>query len=506
MEDALIVKKVKNRSLPPTETEFKSGRVLENSLDTVRYYKENDLNLITLYRNIKSNKLFAIILCAYQMHPSATELTIETKELARLLGMSRNNYYQLKKVAESLMFCEKRVPSEIDGGFDFQSMFYSIKTKKRGEISFTIQPEIKALFLKKRPEIGYMSYYLRNFEYLSQTYSLRIYEVLKQFQRHDTENGWLTIRYERLILVLMITKKSYLAKIKGKHALRDFEKYVLKSAQKEINQHTDISFTYERIDSPTGQCELCSYKFKIRPNKKNVVKINSVTPSLEDAAVLEHCPLEDRVNKLTSLFSELSDISKKSLSKIDVPDAQFYRNIELVSELIKSGRKSPSNIGGYLNSAIKEDHAKVSKPTSTHKTSKEKIKKITKTQEQETVKQVKEIAPQAEQVESNTELLKYIKSEFDSYINKRVVIFCRANPEEAFKLMSESNLATIKFPKFDDIEKAIDYFTGNSSAPVCRIFRAKIAKSDKTIHDLKSYSRIELMIDIEEVNGEYIIA
>lgn len=484
-----------------------------SDLTSVRYKKDNDLNLITLYKKCLENKLFAIVLCAYQQHPDATEINIKYRSLSELLGLSHSNYHALKNTCKGIMVCEKRVPRQgKEYGFHFASMFKDILTDVRGEVTFIIQPEVKSIFLKNNPNAGFMSYYLQNLERLKNTFSLRLFEILKMFQKSDTDDGWYNVTYDRLIDLLMITKKSYLISEKNtlsenNRILKDFDRYVLKRAENEVNEHTDIKFTFIRTGSPDGHL---LYRFKIKPNTRNIIKPitkeplfvedkKSKKPSLPSKEQLSaDKTLTERKEKIKELLPNLNANSVKSIASLKVHDSIFYVNLEQVSEKIQAGSVKPANIGGYINSAISNNHAQA-------KVGNQKVSDAQKDNKDNKDNNLDVNYNESEQ--SNDDLIKYIKSQYEEYINNAAYDFILNEYETALEIMKESRFGNIKFPSFASKEEASEYFSVNvkKSAPSCMIFKGKMIKQSSSIHSLESFSLKELLIEIKYIDGNLVI-
>ncbi len=97
---------------------------------------------------------------------------------------------------------------------------------------------------------------------LKSTYSIRIYELLKQYE-HIRER---TISLESL--------RYYLDAIDVYPNYANFKQRVLKHSQKELNQKTDISFEFEEIKSGRKvqriKFIMCSQKGKVK--NRNISK------------------------------------------------------------------------------------------------------------------------------------------------------------------------------------------------------------------------------------------
>jgi plasmid replication initiation protein len=103
-----------------------------------------------------------------------------------------------------------------------------------GYVDVSFDPKLKPFFLHLKDK--FTTYKLENVMRLRSIYSIRIYELLKQYQGV----GKRSITVESLRKMLGIEPKEY-------DRYNDFKRYVLQVAHKEINEKTDISFDYREI-------------------------------------------------------------------------------------------------------------------------------------------------------------------------------------------------------------------------------------------------------------------
>jgi plasmid replication initiation protein len=121
-----------------------------------------------------------------------------------------------------------------------QSAKYKVGT---GYVDVSFDPKLKPFFLGLKER--FTSYKLNNVIRLKSVYSIRIYELLKQYQ----SIGKRTITIEALREMLGIEPKEY-------HLYGDFKRYVLQVAHHEINEKTDILVEYREIKDVRRVAEL----------------------------------------------------------------------------------------------------------------------------------------------------------------------------------------------------------------------------------------------------------
>lgn len=97
-----------------------------------------------------------------------------------------------------------------------------------------LHPELKPYILDIKQR--YTKYFFKSITGLNSIYSMRLYELLKQYEFRNSRS----FNLEDLRFLLNITE--------GKYAkYTDFKKRVLLSSQKELQEKTDITFDFEEI-------------------------------------------------------------------------------------------------------------------------------------------------------------------------------------------------------------------------------------------------------------------
>jgi plasmid replication initiation protein len=157
------------------------------------------------------------------------EYEIKVSELEKKL-QSEQNETRLKQFAKKLMSKPLEVPTE--DGWIIANWFSDIEYI-RGQAKFKVRfsEKLKPYLLQLKER--FVSYNLKYILPLTSTYSVRIYQLLKEYEKF-------TKRYfevEELMDILQVPK-SY-------RNYTNFNAKVLKVAEKELQEHTDIYFTLE---------------------------------------------------------------------------------------------------------------------------------------------------------------------------------------------------------------------------------------------------------------------
>ncbi|MFE4036281.1 replication initiation protein [Priestia sp. YIM B13489] len=217
----------------------------------------------------------------------------------------------------------------------------SIYEENEGYITLQFHPSLKYLFLELKEK--FTSYQLENVVRLNSVYSIRIYELLKQYERLRKRE--LTLEELRHFLAIEPTKYKQYGHFKSK---------VLAVAQKEINNKTDIHFEF--VEVKTGR-KVTSIEFII-----------TSSPALNDSSSIQEKKLElnQSLSKLedntNSLEDDLAGLGVKP-EKIEWLLSEFTkehleRNIRYTQDRLIIGDVTHPH--SYVVKAIQKDYAKLS--------------------------------------------------------------------------------------------------------------------------------------------------
>ncbi|SFH52464.1 Initiator Replication protein [Priestia megaterium] len=226
----------------------------------------------------------------------------------------------------------------------------SIYEENEGYITLQFHPSLKYLFLELKEK--FTSYQLENVVRLNSVYSIRIYELLKQYERLRKRE--LTLEELRHFLAIEPTKYKQYGHFKNK---------VLTVAQKEINNKTDIHFEF--VEIKTGR-KVTSIEFIINGSSA----LNAGSPSEEKKPKVEKSSLDLVTNeKDNSLEPDLVKLGVKS-EKIEwilseFTKEQVERNIKYTQERLIIG--DIAHPQSYVIKAIQKDYAKLSQESKINK-------------------------------------------------------------------------------------------------------------------------------------------
>jgi plasmid replication initiation protein len=191
-------------------------------------------------------------------------------EFQRIMEIGRLNIDSLKNVTNSLLCKVVNVPTERGGWHGFQ-LFKECKVDhdNEGIWYMEIDAHDRALPLMFEFKQKYFNYQLWNALRLTSANQVRMYELLKQYEKI----GERVVPLNELRLMLGIDENEYLR-------WANFKVRVLDACQKALASNTDITFTYEPIRKGVGKGvgrKITHIKFTIRKNKGHIDQL-----SLED--------------------------------------------------------------------------------------------------------------------------------------------------------------------------------------------------------------------------------
>ena len=254
-------------------------------------------------------------------------------------------YVRMEEIVQRLMKRIVRVRHD-NGDLDqFPFLARASHKNKKGIIELKFAPDLKPhlIDLKER----FTSFYDYNVLSLKSTHSMRIYELLKQYEKI----GYRVEKVDRIKQMLGIENKY--------RSYNYFKKRVIEQAQKDLAKHCDISFLFTEIKE--GR-KVNSIKFVIKRQKK-IEFFNSRHWNPDE----EHQALAEQMISM--------GISEKDAASFvrEYSKAELEEKIKYVREKLKEGKVR--NLGAYLKSLIVEEVEVVS-PTEKELEEKEIERKI----------------------------------------------------------------------------------------------------------------------------------
>lgn len=247
-------------------------------------------------------------------------------DFQRIMGFGRLNIAQLKASTDSLLCKIVHLPTERGGYTSFQ-LFNECTVDKDddGEWYVEINAHDKALPLMFEFKNRYFTYELWNALRLRSPNQVRMYEILKQYEKIGSRE--VTVQELRELLGIGANEYS------GRTGWSDFKKKVLDSCQQALKETTDICYTYERGKAGKGGKWL-TVVFWIR---KNEDYIDQLTLSEFISMQPEPEPFSAPDDQAQQLEGQLTfDIQPEHISEADAADVTAKYSSEQLADLAEA--------------------------------------------------------------------------------------------------------------------------------------------------------------------------
>ena len=333
-----------------------------------------------------------------------TTYHLNIREFQRDCNLSGNSLHEyMVKVLKRLMSKVIEVRDENNNVELFPLITYSKHRSQEGTIALTFVPQMQPhlLDLKER----FTSFYDANVLALNSQYSMRIYEMLKQYETIGKRK--ITVDDMRHMLMLENKYESY----------NLFKRKVIEKARKDLDKHCDIGFTYQEFK--TGR-KITSIEFYIhkRRVKEDTPKIDEQTGTLE-LELLDMGITQAQVNKY--LYDEKKD-EKKLRELIDETKRRYEMG-------------KVKNPAAYLVRLIETD-ASV-KPKFVQE---EEQKKATKTKTEKPVSKAQDEKRQSQLIDK---LLAAFKDVRKQYIKEQIAEFNEKDWDDFGRMIADSKYASL---------------------------------------------------------------
>ena len=270
------------------------------------------------------------------------------------LDKDRASYDLLRDGANTLLQKEVSIFHESEDGLNETRthLIVSATTQVNGSntnyIEVNFHPKMKPHLLELKNR--FTVYDVKNILNLPSSYSVRIYELLKQYEKI----GYRKFEFEDLKEIIG-AKEVYRNK-KGKQETKDnyplygsFNQKILKKAQKHLLLHTDLCFEFEPIKMGRKVHEI---RFIIMRNPRYDARSSDQVLEL-GTEPLNH--EEDAV--VARLFVQIdAHVDEPTVRRWvkQYPEDQIQYGISYTLNQLKAGKKI-DNIGGYLNTMVATD-------------------------------------------------------------------------------------------------------------------------------------------------------
>jgi len=314
----------------------KEGVLLENIKEKHLVVKSNKLIEASYKLSLQEARIILLLTSMIQRDDEDFNLVrIRVKDFIEFIGVKdKDAYKRIQNITDSLgdkSLIIRGINDETkeQTRLKLQWLASAEYFKGSGYVELEFSQKLKPFLLQLKNR--FTKYQLEHALKLKKSYSIRIYELLKQWEKIKTRS--LEVDELRQILGIEKGKYKYYANLKER---------VLKPAQKEISKKTDISFEFTEIKKGRKVIVL---RFEIKP--KNINQPESPSP-----------PRVEKI-KNTNLYQRLIDyfcINAKDAIKVlnEHQESQILENLAYVEHQRKKGKIQ--NLGAYTLIAIKNNY------------------------------------------------------------------------------------------------------------------------------------------------------
>lgn len=185
--------------------------------------------------SLNQMKIMNLAISELTEHTTTDEvLSFQAVDLLKAIGLGENNHTELRKATLD-MIRGIEIP-KADGGFSQVPVFQEIEYHAGGTVDIRFHEKVLPLLVQAKTE--YTKYYFQNIQRLKSGYSVKIYELCKQYQ--NTKQGYRDLTIDELKIYLDIPLKKY-------PRFSNFKQKILNVAVPEITEKTDIKIDAEPI-------------------------------------------------------------------------------------------------------------------------------------------------------------------------------------------------------------------------------------------------------------------
>ena len=342
--------------------------------------KRNVLNEIRANSmTLQELRFFSIYLSKINARDSSTRVVrFSLSDFHAIMELdSRIKIDYMKRVTDSLLCKVVNIPTE-RGGYTAFQLFKKcvVDTDEKGEWYVEIDAHDDALPLMFDFQARFFSYQLWNALRLRSSNQLRMYEILKQYEKIGSR----VLGVDELKELLGVAKNEY------GDRFDNFKKKVLDACQQALKETTDIKFTYEPYGKKGKGGKILFLKFTIEKNKDYVDQLTlfefieerrqeieeereywdekdegagdgGVSPEYREKIefLMEACNNEFSYNEMVVLFGEIQSKLPYSLWRENIQCYDYlvdkYREM-----LMRNDKNKIKHRFAYLRSIIGKDY------------------------------------------------------------------------------------------------------------------------------------------------------
>lgn len=295
--------------------------------------------------SVREQKLFLFMVSMIRKDDvEFKKYTISINELKKLLCPEEKQWGSIYKEFREIIFNLKSKPFSIkEGGVEHVLNWVDTVTmvKNSGEIVFQFSETLKPYLLQLKE--SFTAYDLGNVLQLKSRFAIRMYELLKQYEKI----GRRKFEYVQLRELLGVQGDAF-------QRYYDFKRFVLLKAQSELEAKTDIRFSFKEF---RHMRLVEAVEFDIHSNGKKPSPIPAIS---KDNKIIKQLAEQGFSNKnahklIDRGFKAIKEVHRSEVSKnYDSFESYLQEKIDLLN-YTKQSRKISSSVG-YLIAAIEDNY------------------------------------------------------------------------------------------------------------------------------------------------------
>ena len=324
------------------------------SQEVVKFIKKSNELVEAKYKfDIWETRIFTKMLTMiHRDDEDFKEYRVYLRDIVNEFGLEKNKeaYEWLRQGAKKLMKKSFYIPYELDGqkrmfetpvisSLDSAVLEDRAISNEHLYIGISFHPRMKPYLLQLKSK--FTMYDVRNILKLPSTYSIRIYELLKQYEKI----GKRKFKVDELKDILGVENEYPM--------YANFKQRVINKAQKDLGEHTDIMFTFDEIKVGRAVIDLVFY---IESNPK-FVTVNQNQEKKAPKNVIKAIPKNVMVDGFDDIYPLIEDYVTEAKLKewLNLHGEKKVKiAVKYLREQLKSSNK-PENPGGYLQKLLKTD-------------------------------------------------------------------------------------------------------------------------------------------------------
>ena len=258
-------------------------------------------------------------------------INLEVKEITKLIGTDNDRYNEFRLIANGLM--DKKIYFKDRPNLDVRWLASS-EYVGDGIIELEFSEKLIPYLLNLKKQ--FTRYQLKNIINFKNKHSLRIYELMKQYQSIGKRNFNLE-EFKQMLFLENQYERIY-----------DFKRFVLDPVQKEINKYTDIKISYE--ETKKGR-KITGFMFKIEAkDQEREVYIDY----LNEFYNIKEMKIKMGLEGENFSTEQIMNLYETAVKKADGEDINLFEYIKLNYNNIKDKAR---NRYSYLLKALENDYA-----------------------------------------------------------------------------------------------------------------------------------------------------